>query len=119
MARDAEIDARLRRWAAWVSVGDGSGYPAMCVIHPEWQPPSPGTTPTLKTSPASDVRQTRDAIATLSLRLRNTLVVVYGRNLSLADQAAALQCAESTVVARVDLAHQLLRAEFCKKLEPG
>ena len=45
-ARDERIEARLQRWARWVTVGDGSGFPTMSVLHREWTPPSPGTTPT-------------------------------------------------------------------------
>jgi DNA-directed RNA polymerase specialized sigma24 family protein len=119
MARDPQVQARLLRWAAWVTVGDGSGYPVMSVIHPEWQPPSPGVTPTLKVGAVTDVRQTHRAIQGLSLRLRNTLVVHYVMRLSLAEQAQRLGCEVSTVIARVASAHRTLAKEFCNKLEVG
>jgi DNA-directed RNA polymerase specialized sigma24 family protein len=119
MARDPQIEARLLRWAAWRTVGDGSGFPVMSVIHPEWQPPSPGVTPTLKVGAATDVRQTNRAIAKLSLRLRNTLVVHYVHRLPLVDQAARLECEVSTVIARIAAAHRTLAKEFCNKLEVG
>jgi DNA-directed RNA polymerase specialized sigma24 family protein len=119
MARDAQIEARLLRWAAWLTVGDGSGFPVMSVIHPEWQPPSPGVTPTLKVGASTDVRQTHRAIAKLSLRLRNTLIVHYVHRSPLADQAALLGCEVSTVIARVASAHRPLAKEFCNKLEVG
>ena len=123
MARDAEIEARLQRWAQWVNVGDGSGYPVMSVLHPEWQPPSPGVTPSMKTASASDTRQTHRAIAKLSQRLANTLVVHYCLKLSIADQAARLDCAEDTVFGRVEQAHrqlaQLLALNFCNNQEEG
>jgi len=110
MARDAVIEARLQRWAAWVSVGDGSGFPVMSVLHPEWQPPSPGVTPTMKVGQATDVRQTHRAIAQLSKRLANTLVIHYCLKLPAAEQAERLECGESTVHARVEEAHRQLRA---------
>jgi len=34
MARDMKIELRLLRWAAAVTVGDGSGFPTMSVLHP-------------------------------------------------------------------------------------
>lgn len=117
MARDVDVEGRLLRWAAYVTVGDGSGFPAMSVIHPEWQPPSPGTTPSMKVSSFSDAKQTHRAIGRLSQRQANTLVVHYVLKLPLADQAARLGCAESTVTARIDQAHARLRAELCNKLE--
>lgn len=100
--RDEEIDARLQRWAQAVTVGDGSGYPSMSVIHPNWMPPTKGTTPVMKTtSKGGDVLQTVWAIDQLSLRLKNSVVVYYCMKLPIADQAALLDCAESTVHARV------------------
>ena len=118
MARDTRIEARLQRWAAWLSVGDGSGYPVMSVLHPEWQPPSPGITPTMKVSSISDARETHRAISRLmSKRMAHTLVLHYCMNLSTAEKAMRLECTESTVIQRVDQAHRVLAAEFCDKLE--
>lgn len=111
-ARDQAIEARLQRWAQWVTAGDGSGFPTMSVLHREWTPPSPGTTPTLKVAASSDVRQTHRALERLSLRLKNTVVVHYCHKVPLAEQARRLECAESTVVQRVALVHRLLRVEL-------
>lgn len=111
-ARDDAIEARLQRWAQWVTAGDGSGYPAVNVLDRSWMPPSPGTTPTLKVAASSDVRQTHRALERLSVRLRNTVVVHYCHKVPLAEQARRLECAESTVVARVALVHRLLRVEL-------
>lgn len=108
--RDPEIDQRLCRWAQGVTVGDGSGYPTMSVIHPEWSPPSPGVTPTLKTAAGTDVRQTHRAVLLLSERLQATLVVFYVKRLALGEQARLLECEERTIHARIERAHQLLRA---------
>ena len=100
--RDEDVEARLQRWAQAVTVGDGSGYPAMSVIHPNWMPPTKGTTPVMKTTgKGGDVLQTAWAIDQLSLRLKNSVVVYYCMKLPIADQAALLDCAESTVHARV------------------
>jgi DNA-directed RNA polymerase specialized sigma24 family protein len=117
MARDSGIEERLQRWADWLNVGDGSGYPVTSVLHPHWQPPSPGITPTMKVSSFNDARQTHRAVGRLSRRLSNTLVVHYCLKLPLTEQARRLECSEQTVVARVELAHRRLLAEFCNKLE--
>lgn len=109
MARDARMEARLQRWAQGVTVGDGSGYPAMCVIHPQWQPPSPGTAPTLKVAHHSDVRETHRAIGALSMRLANTLVVHYCLRLPMDEQAQRLGCEVRTVHGRVEEAHRRLQ----------
>lgn len=110
MARDPRIEARLQRWAQWVTVGDGSGYAAVNTLHPNWSPPTPGMRPSLKVAKGSDAAQTHRAIGQLSVRLANTVVVHYCRKLSLADQAARLDCAESTVGQRVEEAHRRLLA---------
>lgn len=110
MARDVEMDLRLRAWAQWVTVGDGSGFPSMSVLHPEWQPPSPGVTPTMKVAPASSAAQTHRAMKEWSARLRNTVTLYYCTNLPIVEQAARLECAERTVHQRIDDACLLLRA---------
>lgn len=108
MARIPDIEARLLRWAQGVTLGDGSGFPSMSVLHPEWQPPSPGVTPTLKALPGSDVLETHRAISRLSERLIVTLVLHYILKPPLAEQARMLDCGEATVYARVERAHGLL-----------
>ena len=127
MARDNDIHARLLAWAQYVTVGDGSGYPAMSVLHPEWQPPAPGTTPTMKVSAPSMAAQTHRAIGMLSLRLANTLVVHYVLKLPMAEQAERLECEERTVYLRVEAAQRQLRgllmdgpqSTFCNIQEVG
>lgn len=113
MAHNPVIEARLQRWAQWVNVGDGSGYPVKSVLHEDWSPPSSGMTPTMKVAHATDARQTHRAIARLSLRLANTLVVHYCLRLPIDQQAERLECDRSTVYARVERAHRLLAREFC------
>jgi DNA-directed RNA polymerase specialized sigma24 family protein len=113
MARDPAIEARLIRWAQGVTVGDGSGFPAMSVLHPSWQPPAPGLTPTLKVAPGSDVAHTHALIRRLSDRMIATLVVHYILKPPMVDQAVMLECEACTVHARVERAHQQLRQMLC------
>ena len=108
MARNQMIEQRLQDWAQWMKVGDGSGYPTKCTIHPMWSPPSAGITPTMKVGHASTAPQTGRAIRMLSERLQNTLVLHYVTNLSVVDQAARLSCKPETVDARLRTAHRLL-----------
>ena len=105
MARIDWVERALREWAQWMMVGDGSGYSAMSPLHPEWTPPTPGTTPTLKTAAPSTARRTHRAILLLSERLQATLVLHYCTNLPVVDQAARLQCQVATVPARIRVAH--------------
>lgn len=109
MARDAEMHQRLQVWAQWVTVGDGSGYPSVSPIHPNWSPPSPGVRPGMKVSMPSSARQTHRIIGTWSARLRNTVALYYCTQLPVAEQAARLDCDESTVHLRVETAHRTLR----------
>lgn len=113
MARIEWVEQRLRDWAQWLKVGDGSGYPHMSVLHPEWQPPSPGQTPTMKVAPSSSARSTHEAMACWSVSLRNTVLLYYVTDLPIAEQAARLGCAAQTVHARIEHAHRLLAQHFC------
>lgn len=112
MADDQDVmETRLREWAAWLtSSGDGAGYAAMSVIHPDWMPPSKGTTPSLRVGPSNPQRERllHAAVLQLSRRLQATLLVYYCKRLSLAEQAVMLECAEPTVHARVREAKRLL-----------
>jgi DNA-directed RNA polymerase specialized sigma24 family protein len=124
MARRADIEARLQRWAQVVTVGDGSGFPAVNVLDRSWSPPSPGTTPTLKVAKQGDAAETHSAIRQLSMRLRNTVVAHYCLKLGAAEHAERVGCAPSTVHARIDEAHRQLAAAlhapiFCNIDDPG
>lgn len=125
MARDAVIEARLQRWAEAVTVGDGSGYPVTNVLHQSWSPPSPGLTPSMKVSAVNlDARATGAAVARLKPKLQAVVRMHYLKRWTLAAMAANQQCAESTVVARLDAAHQALHADifggrFCIELRSG
>lgn len=107
MARLDEIDRLLWLWAETLKVGDGSGYPTKAVLHPDWSPPSPGITPTLKVS-----SRRRDAVGPLVGRLpdslKATLAAKYLLRMSDREAAAALDCAVATVGQRVTRAQQLL-----------
>lgn len=110
MARDAEMHARLQAWAQWVTVGDGSGYPTVSTIHPNWSPPSAGVRPMMKVAAPSSARQTHRAmLQVFSQRLRDTVALYYCTQLPVAEQAVRLECDESTVHKRIVVAHRLLR----------
>lgn len=114
---DEAIDARLQEWAAWLRGGrSGDGYPTTSVLHESWLPPAPGRAPTMRTSAprAGDARHkaTHAAIATLSVRLANTVVVHYCLRLPAARQAELLECAVSTVYMRLVEARRRIGLEL-------
>jgi len=115
MARIDWVEARLVEWACWAKGGNATGYSAMSPLHQDWMPPAPGTTPTLKTAPASSRarethRQLLQAIeqGVLSARQADTLVVVYVMAVPVADQVLRLGCQADTIGARVRAIHALL-----------
>lgn len=111
MARIDWVEQRLQRWAQAVTVGDGSGYPVMSVLHEDWMPPSPGVTPSMKVSlGCNDARSTHRAIAWLSLKQRNTVVMHYRMKLPIAEHAERLGCPVDTVHGRIEAAHRRLAA---------
>lgn len=114
MAKIQEIEDMLRVWAAGVRVVNGDGFPTMSVLHPNWSPPSPGQTPTLKTfSRGQLVERVHEAIARLSVRSRNTVVVVYASGqLTAAEQALRLDCQVKTLEKRVEAIHRELAASL-------
>ncbi len=112
MAKIKEIEDMLRIWASMARGGVGDGYPAMSVLHPNWSPPPPGQTPTMRTGgqPAM-VKRVHEAIGQLSLRSRNTVVVVYASGaLPAVEQAERLGCQVKTLEKRVDAIHRELAA---------
>ena len=107
------MQGRLVAWAAWLtSGGSGEGYPTKSVLHSSWLPPTPGQTPTMVSSTGTTGRRERALhqmiSAELSVRLQNTLVVVYVMRASPAEQVVLLECLASTVRARVSEAKALL-----------
>jgi hypothetical protein len=116
--REATMDVdvlhgRLQAWATWLTGGgSGDGYPTKSVLHSSWLPPTPGMTPTMATSTGDGNRRERalhHVISTaLSVRLQNTLVVVYVMRCTEAERVALLECQESTVRARVREAKMLI-----------
>lgn len=129
MALSAEMDRRLRLWAEHVQVGDGSGYPVKSTLHPDWSPPSPGITPTLKVSRGGGADRLHRLVQRLPDKMRAVVVARYILKLSDAEAGLALNCAPGTVPARLERAHrELLRMEaesegragdFCNIEEPG
>jgi DNA-directed RNA polymerase specialized sigma24 family protein len=72
----------------------------------------------MKVFKGSNVQATDRAIEALGEKLSTAVKVHYLlRSWSLAQQADALQCSVSTLVARVDRAHQLLHPQLCMELE--
>lgn len=114
MARIDWVEARLLRWAEACTVGDGSGYPMMSVLHPNWSPPGGGQLPVMKVSKATDVLETARAIDQLSLKLHQAVVVHYCKRGTVERQCEELGCERATLYARVDAAHVAL-AELLTK----
>lgn len=120
-----DVEARLQRWATAVSVGDGSGYPSMSVIHPNWMPPTKGSKPMLKSVRGGhDVQATHRSIGQLSLKQRDAVCLHYVYRLSTGLHAERAGCAERTVRERLDAARRALAAMWsagpvCKLPEPG
>lgn len=113
------LHGRLQAWATWLTAGGrGEGYPTKSVLHSSWLPPAPGMTPTMRTSVGDGGRRERalhQVISqALSVRLQNTLVVVYVMRASAAEQATLLDCQESTVRARVREAKALIARALAK-----
>lgn len=107
------VHHRLQAWAAWLTGGAaGLGYPTKSVLHHSWMPPAPGQAPTMRTAAgdggAALARSLHRDILSLSLRLQNTLVVVYLMRAKPAEQVRLLECQASTVRARLTEARRLL-----------
>ena len=107
------IQNRLQAWAAWLTGGSsGAGYPTKSVLHESWLPPTPGQTPSMRTDGGGSTRQERELHAiiasTLSVRLQNTLVVVYVMRAKPDEQVMRLDCQQSTVRARVSEAKTII-----------
>lgn len=107
------------RWADWLNVGDGSGYPTVSVLHESWSPPSPGQTATIKASSATDARQTHLALLRLTIKLQRVAFVHYIKRGCIEHQAAELGCQPNTVHQRVERLHAALGAELCNNHSVG
>lgn len=106
MARIAEIEDRLLRWAEYFKSGDTCGYPVKSTLHEDWSPPSPGMTPSMRVAPANDAPQTHRMVARLSERLQATLVAVYVKRMTVVQAGVVLACEPATVHARIETAHR-------------
>lgn len=113
------MERRLQEWSAWIRGGrSGDGFPTISVLHRSWMPPAPGRPPTMRTSRADPAawrhRALHVALQALSVRLINTVVVHYLMRMPVAEQAAVLECDESTVHARLREARRLLAMMLAK-----
>lgn len=99
------MERRLLAWAAWLTGGRSSaGYPTKNVLHQSWLPPAAGQLPAMvsvQAQPTAQERQVHAALGQLSVRLQNTVVVVYVMRAAPDEQARLLECQASTVRARV------------------
>jgi len=107
------IQGRLLAWAAWLTGGgSAAGYPTKSVLHESWLPPTPGQTPTMRTDGGGSSRQERELHriinSALSVRLQNTLVVVYLMRAKPDEQVMRLDCQPSTVRARISEAKAII-----------
>lgn len=108
------MERHLLAWGGWLQGGRRvDGYPVTNVLHESWLPPSPGMTPTMKVGGRSDriERVVHGAVAGMSVRMQNTLVVVYVMRASPAEWPERLGCAEATVRQRVQQAKRVLWRE--------
>lgn len=114
--QDDDVEARLHRWAAAVSVGDGAGYPSVSVIHPNWMPPTKGSRPAMVAARRGhDVQATHRSISTLSVKQRDAICLCYIYRLSTARHAERAGCAERTVRDRLDAARRALAAMWSER----
>lgn len=110
-----DMERHLLAWGAWLAMGGkgGDGFPRTNCLHENWMPPAPGGTPSMKAIRGdAPQRRLHACIGMLSVRLSNTLVVVYVQRLSGGPAAERLDCGEATVRARVRDAKIRLRAQL-------
>jgi hypothetical protein len=120
MARDPRVESMLHAWAEFVSVGDGSGYPTVSVLHKSWMPPAPGRSPTIKVARSSAAAcMVHRALHVLGTKWRRVAVVHYVKGGPIVWQAEQLGCQPGTVHARVEALHAKLAVEFCKMESPA
>ena len=117
------IERRLLLWAAWRNGGrTAAGYPTRNVLHPGWTPPTRGAVPSMRVVPQQRdtiERLTDEAVKALPRRLQDTVTAVYIMRSPVAERAKLLDCAESTVRARVGEAKRLMGAWFASLAEQG
>lgn len=109
------LERLLVAWGQWIgSGGRGDGFPKKNVLHESWLPPARGSVPMMAVGVAGRQAELalHEAIDRLSVRLKNTLVVVYVLKLSAAEQALRLECAEATVRERVRDAKRRLLSDL-------
>ncbi len=114
MARNEEIERRLQNWARWKlgAGGGGLGYGGSA-----WNMEPSGTRYREAVIPTIDCEAsvTDQAVASLDVRLRETIEQVYLTGDSAALDARKLGCSEATVKARVWEAHRRLVVWFAER----
>lgn len=113
MARDEDIDRRLKDWASYRNeqLRGGLGY-ARANVEAERVDGEGWDTPLPIPSSQAEIDQTEKAVMALPSELRATVEAVYISQRSYREIAARLCVAEPTVHARVWQAHRKLRAWF-------
>lgn len=105
------MERALLAWGAFRAGGGcGDGYPTTSVISPDWMPPASGMRASMPMPARSTMaeRLLDFAIQALSVKLRDSLYVVYVKRASVAQRAVMLQCKPLTVDARVREAKRAL-----------
>lgn len=105
------MERHLLAWGVWVQGGKrGDGYPTKSVLHQSWLPPTPGMVPTMRVSATSDraERALHAAIQQMSVRMQNTLVVVYVMRAGPVEREELLQCNAVTIRSRLGEAKRRL-----------
>ena len=108
------MEVHLLAWGVWLQGGKrGDGYPTKSVLHQSWLPPTPGMVPTMRVSTTSDrvERALHAAIQQMSVRMQNTLVVVYVMRAGPVEQGVLLDC--SAVAIRNRLVEAKRRLARC------
>ncbi len=112
MARIEWVEARLQIWARWRLAAGGGGSGRLGYARVAWGASNGGRSGYVTAAVPlmeAEAAQTDAAIQQLQPKvLAETLAVVYCNPGAVADHAATLRCAISTVYARVDEAHRKL-----------
>lgn len=117
MARNEDMERRLRNWARWrASMGVGMGSYARTDMTQE-RVDGGGGYDTPLSIPISDdeASRTETAVQALEAGLRDAVFAVYVNGGTMRHKASRLGIAEATIYARVDQAHRRLSAWFSEQ----
>ncbi|WP_449574979.1 hypothetical protein [Methylibium petroleiphilum] len=115
MARDPDMERRLRNWARW-RIGNSSGGLGFASAKLEERVDGGGydaqaRMPTID----HEAGETEEAVLALDSRLRATVESVYVASGTVSSKAARLCCSEATIHARIIEAHRALARWFSEK----